>query len=83
MSDAQASWQSSGKHVQGGKERLKLLTAITAAVEMVLNQRHGIGNVFTCQSHLHEAVQLLEALVAPDFVGTRGGNPSHQFPQLL
>jgi hypothetical protein len=33
---------------------------------MFLDERHGLGGVQAAEFHLHEAVQLLEALVAAD-----------------
>src|SRR5215212_8830060 len=51
---------------QGHKERFELLAALSAHVEVFLDQRHGLGGVQAGELHRYEAIHLLEALVAAD-----------------
>jgi hypothetical protein len=52
--------------LQGSQKRLELLSAVVAAVQMLLDQRHSLGRVLACQVQVGEAVELLVACIAAD-----------------
>src|SRR3712207_8530347 len=66
---------------QGRQQRLKLFAALTANLHMFLDERHGLGGVQAAELHLHEAVQLLEALVAADLYLASVGYLTYQRPE--
>ena len=48
------------------------MTAISAAIQVILNQWHRLGSVLAGQFQLDEAIQLLETLIATDLIGAGG-----------
>ncbi len=68
--------------LQGLEQRLKLLAAVAAPVEVVPDERHR-RRVQPGKLRLHEAVQLLEALVAADLLFVGHTQRPRQFAELL
>jgi hypothetical protein len=58
----------SAQAAHSGQQSLELLTAISAALQVILHQRHGLGSILAGQVKLHEAVDLPETLFAPYLV---------------
>jgi hypothetical protein len=57
---------------QGRQQRLELLVALAAHLQVLLDQRHGLGGVQAGELHFYKAVHLLEALVAADLISLTG-----------
>jgi hypothetical protein len=57
---------------EGCQQRLELFAALTAHLQVLLDQRHGPGGVQAGELHLYEAIYLLEALVAADLLSLMG-----------
>jgi hypothetical protein len=57
---------------QGRQKRLELFAALATHLQVLLNQRHGLGSVQAGEIHIYESIYLLEALVAADFLPLTG-----------
>jgi hypothetical protein len=57
---------------QGRQQRLELFAALTAHVQVLLDQRHGLGGVQPRELHLYKEIYPVEALVAADLLSLTG-----------
>ena len=66
-----------------GQKRLKLLTAIAAAVQVILHQGHRLGSIFAGERHIHKLVHLFKTLGAADLIRAgRSNSPGHLLEQV-